>query len=96
MVLPLEPTEVPGVCRRGSRFVVVYRAARRQRKQAAATLAEARATNMARQADARERRRGPTLQGFSLPWLDRYAGRVMTSCARRRGASTVGCWSTSQ
>ena len=25
MVLPLEPTEVPGVYRRGSKFVVVYR-----------------------------------------------------------------------
>jgi hypothetical protein len=44
MVLPPEPTEVPGVYRRGSRFVAVYRAAGRQRRQSAATLAEARAT----------------------------------------------------
>jgi hypothetical protein len=74
MVLPLEPTEVPGVYRCGSRFVVVYRAAGRQHKQSAATLGEARAIKIARQADARERRRGPTLQGFCLAWLDRYAG----------------------
>ena len=38
MVLPLQPTEVPGVYRRGSRFVVVYRAEGRQRKQSADTL----------------------------------------------------------
>jgi hypothetical protein len=69
MVLPLEPTEVPGVYRRGSRFVAVYRAARRQHKESAATLAEARAIKLARQADARERQRGPTLQRFSLVWL---------------------------
>ena len=35
MVLPLEPTDVPGVYRRGSKFVVVYRAGGRQRKQSA-------------------------------------------------------------
>jgi hypothetical protein len=35
MVLPLEPTDVPGVYRRGSKYVVVYRAGGRQRKQLA-------------------------------------------------------------
>ena len=30
MVLPLEPTEVPGVYGRGSKFVVVYRVDGRQ------------------------------------------------------------------
>jgi hypothetical protein len=34
MLLPLEPTDVPGVYRRGSKFVVVYRADGRQHKQA--------------------------------------------------------------
>jgi hypothetical protein len=43
MVLPLEPTDVPGVYRRGSKFVVVYRADGRQHKQAAETMADARA-----------------------------------------------------
>jgi hypothetical protein len=35
MVLPLEPTDVPGVYRRGSKFVVVYRVGGRQRKHSA-------------------------------------------------------------
>jgi integrase len=74
MVLPLEPTDVPGVYRRGSKYVVVYRANGRQRKQAAATLAEARAIKLARNAEARAERRGPTLHAFALGWLDRYAG----------------------
>jgi hypothetical protein len=51
--LPLERTSVPGVYRRGSRFVVVYRSDGRQRKQAAATLVEARAIKLARDAEAR-------------------------------------------
>ena len=48
MVLPLEPTDVPGVYRRGSKFVVVYRAEGRQRKQSVDTLADARAIEPAR------------------------------------------------
>jgi hypothetical protein len=61
MVLPLEPTDVPGVYRRWSQYVVVYRSGGRQRKQAATTLAEARAIKLARNAEARVERRGPTL-----------------------------------
>ena len=74
MVLPLQATEVPWVYRRGSRFVVVYRAEGRQRKQSADTLAEARAVKLERDGEARAKRRGPTLHEFSLSWLDRYAG----------------------
>jgi integrase len=74
MVLPLEPTDVPGVYRRGSKFVVVYRADGRQHKQAAETMADARAIKLRRDGEARARRRGPTLHEFSLSWLDRYAG----------------------
>jgi integrase-like protein len=74
MVLPLEPTDVPGVYRRGSKFVVVYRAAGRQRKQSVDTLAEARALKLQRDGEARAVRRGPMLHRFSLAWLDRYAG----------------------
>lgn len=54
MVLQLEPTDLPGVYRRGSKFVVVYRAEGRQRKQSAATLAEARAIKLQRDAPAGE------------------------------------------
>jgi hypothetical protein len=78
--LPLERTDAPGIYRRGSRYVVVYRVEGRQRKQSADTLAEARAIKLERDGEARALRRGPTLHGFSLSWLDRYAG---TSEARR-------------
>ncbi|MBA3263010.1 MAG: phage integrase SAM-like domain-containing protein [Thermoleophilaceae bacterium] len=91
--MPLEPTDVPGVYRRGSRFVAVYRAAGRQHKESAATLAEARAIKLARQADARERRRGPTLQRFSIAWLDRYAGSghdVVREATRREYRRLLG------
>ena len=74
MVLPLEPTDVPGVYRRGSKFVVVYRVEGRQRKQSADTLTDARAIKLQRDGEARAQRRGPTLHEFSLSWLDRYAG----------------------
>jgi hypothetical protein len=73
-VLPLQRTEVPGVFRRGSKFVVVYRGGGRQRRQAAATLAEACALKLVRDAEARADRRGPTLHAYALRWLDRYAG----------------------
>ena len=96
MVLPLRPTEVPGVYRRGSRFVVVYRVGGRQRKQSADTLADARAIKLQRDGEARAQRRGPTLHEFSLSWLDRTPDRDMTACARTRAVSTVGCWSTSR
>jgi integrase len=72
--LPLERTDAPGVYRRGSKYVVVYRVEGRQRKQYADTLAEARAIKLERDGEARALRRGPTLHGFSLSWLDRYAG----------------------
>jgi integrase len=74
VVLPLAPTGVPGIYQRGSRFVVVYRVEGRQRKQAADTLAEARAIKLQRDGESRTRRRGPTLHEFGLSWLDRYAG----------------------
>ena len=96
MVLPLEPTDVPGVYRRGSKFVVVYRVDGRQRKQSADTLAGARAIKLQRDGEARVLRRGPTLHGFSLSWLDRYAGAGTTACAPTRAASTVACWSISR
>ena len=72
--LPLERTDAPGIYRRGSKYVVVYRVEGRQRKQYAGTLAEARAIKLERDGEARALRRGPTLHGFSLSWLDRYAG----------------------
>jgi len=74
MVLPLEPTDGPGVYRRGSKFVAVYRVEGRQRKQSVDTLADAKALKLQRDGEARAVRSDPTLHAFSLSWLDRYAG----------------------
>jgi integrase len=54
--------------------VVVYRVDGRQRKQAAATFSEACAIKLARDAEARDQRRGTTLHAYALAWLERYAG----------------------
>lgn len=72
--LRLERTDVPGVYRRGSRFVVVYRSGGRQRKQTTDTLAEARSIKLVRDAEADAERRGTALHTFAFGWLARYAG----------------------
>ncbi len=74
MVLPYERTSVPGVYRRGSKYVVVSRVDGRQRKETADTFAEAQTLKRTRAAEARALRRGPTLHSFGLEWLDAYAG----------------------
>jgi hypothetical protein len=84
--LPLQPTDVPGVYRRSSKFVVVHRAEGRQRKQAADTLAEAKAVKLRRDGEARAGRRGPTLHEFGLSWLDRDAGSGRDRRAREHAA----------
>jgi integrase len=70
----LKRTAHPGVYRRGARYVAVYRRSGRQRKESAATFAEARAIKLARDAEAREKRRGPTLHAYALDWVDHHAG----------------------
>jgi hypothetical protein len=83
--LPLERTDAPGIYRRGSKYVVVYRVEGSQRKQYADTLARARAIKLKRDGEARALRRGPTLHGFGLSWLDRYAGDEVRIRAAGRG-----------
>lgn len=78
----LERTNHPGVYRRGSQYVAVYRRGGRQRKEFAATFAEARAIKLERDAEAREKRRGPTLHVYTLAWIARHAG----SLGRARAA----------
>jgi integrase len=84
--LPLEQTTFPGVYRRGSRFVAVYRRGGRQRKETVATFAKAREIKLARDANSRAERRGPTLHSHALAWLNRYAssGRDSLREATRR------------
>jgi hypothetical protein len=70
----LERTAHPGVYRRGGQYVAVYRRDGRQRKESAATFAQARAIKLTRDAEASEQRRGPTLHDYALRWVARHAG----------------------
>jgi integrase len=64
----------PGVYRRGRRYVVVYRRGGHQRKESALTLADARALKIARDAEARSLRLGPTLHDYALAWVGVHGG----------------------
>jgi len=86
--LPLVKTEFPGVYRRGSGFVVVYRSAGRQRKETYATLEEAVVVKLARDAEVR----GPTLHGYALAWVERYSGSGRDSVREQTRRETAGCW----
>src|SRR5215216_5368886 len=68
-------TSHPGVYRRGSRWVAVYRIDGRQRKESAATFGEAREIKLRRAAEAACDAAGPTLHSYALEWVDHYAGR---------------------
>ena len=71
-------TATPGIYRKGRRYVVVYRAGGKQRKEFARTLAEARQVRAARVADdARgefQVRTTIRLREFLSEWIDRYQG----------------------
>jgi hypothetical protein len=70
----LRTTSHPGVYRRGSRWVAVYRQDGRQRKEFAATFREAREIKIRRTAEEAGWRAGPT-HSYALDWIDHYAGR---------------------
>jgi integrase len=72
---PLRASSVPGVYRRGSRWVAVYRVDGQQRRRSAATFREAREIKIRRTAQEAARRAGPTLHSYALAWVDHYAGR---------------------
>jgi integrase len=67
-------TSHPGVYRRGRRYVAVYLQDGRQRKETVSSFAEARAIKVARQAEARAERLGPTLRDHALRWVGGHAG----------------------
>ena len=81
MPSPLVKTKTPGIFRRGSRYVVVFRDAQgRQRKRSAATLAEARVVKASLAADVargeyRERSR-VTFAEYAAEWCETYGGRT--------------------
>ena len=61
--------------RRGKRYVVKYRLDGRQRTESAATFAQARELKLTRDAESRDRRRGPMFHAYALGWVARYPGR---------------------
>jgi integrase len=71
---PLERTSLPGVYRRGSRYVVVYRRDGRQHRRSVATLVQARSLRRRLDAERAERMRGVTLHAYALRWVGRHAG----------------------
>jgi integrase len=79
MAAKLERTRYPGVYKRGSRYVAIYRVGGRQRQEACRTLGEARKVRAARQADVA---RGEfseqttlTFNKYASEWVERYHGR---------------------
>jgi integrase len=74
MPAPMRASSMPGVYRRGSRWVAVYREDGVQRKESAATFREAREIKIRRTAQESARRAGPTLHSYALEWVDHYAG----------------------
>ena len=72
----LTRTSTPGIYRRGSRYVVVWRHRGRQHKSFHRTLAEAREAKGARQAGERQPATRKPLEDYAREWIDGYAGRT--------------------
>lgn len=86
----MEKTATPGVYKRGSRYVVVWRHKGRQHKSAHRTLAEAREAKGKRQAGERTPATRQSFEDYAREWLDSYEGQsggglsVLTREAYRR------------
>jgi integrase len=80
MAAPLEKTDVPGVYKRGSRYVYSYRHRGKQKWGSAATKAAARREKHAAETDVArgEHRDGRTVtfSAYALEWLETYQGRT--------------------
>jgi integrase len=79
MAAPTIKTKHPGIYKRGSRYMIVYRANGKQRYESFRTLDDARRAKAARTTDIErgefEERSRVTLHEFSLEWVERYQGR---------------------
>jgi integrase len=79
MAAKLEKTRTPGIFKRGSRYVFIYRVNGKQRWESARTLEEARRGKAARTTDIErgefDGRSRVTLREYALEWIDRYHGR---------------------
>jgi integrase len=72
----MERTSTPGIYRRGSRYVVVWRHRGKQHKSFHRTLAEAREAKGRRQAGERQPNRRVRLEDYFERWIETYAGRT--------------------
>jgi integrase/recombinase XerC len=72
----LEKTKTPGIYKRGSRYVVVWRHRGAQHKSFHRTLSEAREAKGARQSGERQPATRRLLEDYAREWLDGYAGRT--------------------
>lgn len=79
MGAPTERTRHPGIFKRGSRYVVIFRFEGRQRKRSARTLREAREIQAAHRADIARGEFHPESRmrfaDYAAEWIDRYTGR---------------------
>lgn len=69
-------TQHPGIYKRGSRYVVVWRHRGQQHKEFFRTLAEAREAKGRRQAGERTPQTRVSFEEYALQWLDTYRGRT--------------------
>ncbi len=77
MPAKLETTRYPGIYRRGSRYVVVWRHKGRQHRAAYRTIAEAReAQGRRRSPDERQPATRERFEDYARAWLDTYQGRT--------------------
>jgi integrase len=79
MAAPTIKTKHPGIYRRGSRYMIAYRANGKQRYESFRTLDEARRAKAARTTDIErgefEERSRVTLREYALEWVEHYQGR---------------------
>jgi hypothetical protein len=88
----IKPTDVPGVDRRGSKFVVVFRVDGPQRKQSADTMADARALKLKRDGQVRAQRRGPPCTSSACRGSIATRALGVTAFVPARAADSGGCW----
>lgn len=73
----------PGIYKRGSRYVVVWRHKGRQHKSFHATLAEAREAKGQRQGGDRRPVTRQSFEDYAVEWLDTYSGRTSRGLSKR-------------
>jgi hypothetical protein len=76
MAAPLEKTSTPGIYKRGSRYVIVWRHRGKQHKQFFRTLAEAREGKAKRTGGERRKESKVGFEPYFAEWIESYAGRT--------------------